>query len=114
MKNYRFVVSPRRPDDPRSAAYLADAHALGLTSVSGLRCHDLYFIEGQLSEADLERLAVELLSDPVTQEYRYMCLTDQAATPATAGVVEVALRPGVTDPVASRSCAAPASWASQG
>ena len=102
MKNYRFVVSPRRADDPRSAAYLADAHALGLTSVAGLRCHDLYFIEGQLSEADLQRLAVELLSDPVTQEYAYMCLTDQAERPPAPGVVEVALRPGVTDAVAEQ------------
>ena len=102
MKNYRFVISPRRTDDPRSAGYLADAHALGLTSVSGLRCHDLYFIEGQLSEADLQRLAVELLSDPVTQDYAYTCLTDQAAPSSASGVVEVALRPGVTDPVAEQ------------
>jgi phosphoribosylformylglycinamidine synthase II len=102
MKNYRFVISPRRTDDPRSAGYLADAHALGLTSVSGLRCHDLYFIEGQLSEADLQRLAVELLSDPVTQNYAFTCQTDQAESSFASGVVEVALRPGVTDPVAEQ------------
>jgi phosphoribosylformylglycinamidine synthase II len=102
MENYRFVISPRRTDDPRSAAYLADAHALGLTAVTGLRCHDLYFIEGQLTQADLERLAVELLSDPVTQRYTFTCLTNGATLPPASGVVEVALRPGVTDPVAEQ------------
>jgi phosphoribosylformylglycinamidine (FGAM) synthase-like enzyme/phosphoribosylformylglycinamidine (FGAM) synthase PurS component len=107
MNNYRFVISPRRTDDPRSAGYLADAHALGLTSVSRLRCHDLYFLEGapaagELSEADLKRMAVELLSDPVTQDYAYTCQTDQAASSSASGVVEVALRPGVTDPVAEQ------------
>jgi phosphoribosylformylglycinamidine synthase len=102
MRNYRFVISPRRTDDPRSAAYLADAHALGLTSVCGLRCHDLYFIEGELSEVDLQRLAVELLSDPVTQDYEFTCLTDQAASSSLSGLVEVALRPGVTDMVAEQ------------
>ena len=107
MKNYRFVISPRRTDDPRSAGYLADAHALGLTSVSGLRCHDLYFIEGapaagELSQADLQRLAVELLSDPVTQDYAFTCQTDQAVSSSASSVVEVALRPGVTDPVAEQ------------
>jgi phosphoribosylformylglycinamidine (FGAM) synthase-like enzyme/phosphoribosylformylglycinamidine (FGAM) synthase PurS component len=102
MENYRFVISPRRTDDPRSAVYLADAHALGLDAVTRLRCHDLYFIEGQLSQADLERLAVELLSDPVTQRYTFTRLTSQAVLPPASGVVEVALRPGVTDPVAEQ------------
>jgi len=27
--DYRFIISPRSVNDPRSAAYLADAHALG-------------------------------------------------------------------------------------
>jgi phosphoribosylformylglycinamidine synthase II len=102
MNLYRFVISPHRTDDPRSISYLADAHALGLTSVTGLRCHDLYFIEGQLSQADLHRLAVELLSDPVTQSYTYTCLTDQSAPAPSSSMVEVALRPGVTDPVAEQ------------
>ncbi len=111
MKNYRFVISPRRVDDPRSAAYLTDAHTLGLTGVSSLRCHDLYFVEGELSEADLQRLAVELLSDPVTQDFAYSCLAEpqprsRGQSPLSPSpfplIVEVALRPGVTDPVAEQ------------
>jgi hypothetical protein len=61
-----LVVSSRFPNDPRSSGLLQDAHALGLANVTGLECHNLYFIEGRLSAADLHRLAIELLSDPVT------------------------------------------------
>ena len=103
---YRFVVSPRQPNDPRSAAYLADAHALGLTAVSGIRCHDLYFVEGDLSPAEIQRLAGELLSDPVTQTVESRRGTEDRqpsfAPPRRSSVVEVALRPGVTDPVAEQ------------
>ncbi len=113
MNNYRFVISPRQTDDPRSAGYLADAHALGLTSVSRLRCHDLYFIEGQLSPDDLQRLAVELLSDPVTQTFTFTHIAHPSTptlhnpeqpplAPIPYSLVEVALRPGVTDPVAEQ------------
>jgi phosphoribosylformylglycinamidine synthase len=111
MNHYRFVISPRRLDDPRSAGYLADAHALGLAAVRSLRCHDLYFIEGapaagELSPADLQRLAVELLCDPVTQTARSEQLSATRKPPAIdtqkPAIVEVALRPGVTDPVAEQ------------
>jgi hypothetical protein len=64
---FRFVIRPRLPDVPRSMGFLADAHALGITAIRGLQCQDLYFIEGQASEAGLQRLATELLSDPITQ-----------------------------------------------
>ena len=49
-----LVVSPqaRSGGDARSAGLLHEAHALGLARLSGLACHDLYFIVGQLSEAE--------------------------------------------------------------
>lgn len=103
MNIYRFVVRFNQPD-PRSAGYLADARALGFHNLQRLECHDLYFIEGQLSQEECRQLALKLLSDPVVQTAEYSMLDIRVSnTRMTSGepsVVEVAYRPGVTDPVA--------------
>ena len=96
---HSLVVSPRPGRDPRARGLLGDAHALGLGGLRGIECHDLYFVAGALSEADCERLRTELLSDPVTQTAAWR----PARAPKAGGpVIEVALRPGVTDPVAEQ------------
>ncbi|MEP7359777.1 MAG: phosphoribosylformylglycinamidine synthase subunit PurS, partial [Anaerolineales bacterium] len=97
---HSLVVSPRPGRDPRARGLLGDAHALGLAGLRGIECHDLFFVAGPLSVADRERLRLELLSDPVTQTAAW-----RPARAAKAGgrpVIEVALRPGVTDPVAEQ------------
>ncbi len=104
---YRFIVRPRCAGDPRSAGLLADAHALGLakgmTIVEKLACQDLYFIEGQVSESNLQRIALELLSDPITQTAEWgRLIFRQAESKTCSHTLEVALRPGVTDPVAEQ------------
>ncbi len=96
---HTLIVSARLPD-PREAGLLADAHALGVTRLARLECHTLYFIEGDAHPANLERLAHELLADPVTQTYVWRA--SSLALPASSSVIEVALRPGVTDPVAEQ------------
>jgi len=62
----RFIVRFNQPE-PRFADYLTDAHVLGFVGLQGLECQDLYFIECQLSQESCWRLALELLSDSVTQ-----------------------------------------------
>jgi phosphoribosylformylglycinamidine synthase subunit PurSL len=124
---YRFIVRPLAPAhvrqatsvpqigwlDPRSAAFLSDAHALGLKQVTRIDCADLFFIEGILSDTDLQRLAHELLSDRLVQSVAWEQVTaqsDGAVSPARSSeaiaqdghLLEVALRPGVTDPVAEQ------------
>ena len=104
---FRFVVRPIHPKNPRSAGYLADAHALGLESVDQIACQDLIFIEGCLSQSDVAQLGTQLLSDPLTQIYECQRLNDLHTTsspPLETGpfLVEVALHPGVTDPVADQ------------
>ncbi len=103
---YRFVVCPIQKDDPRSAGYLADCHALGLTSVEQIHCHDLFFIEGCLTDTDVNAIATRLLFDSITQTIEWARLNTPAA-PASylepgQSIVEVALRTGVTDPVAEQ------------
>ena len=96
-----LVVSPRRRDHPRALELLADAHALGLCAVTSLETHDLYFIEGVLTPAERERLARELLSDPLTQSAAWRD-GPTGVHGDSEHVIEVALRPGVTDPVAAQ------------
>lgn len=100
-----LIVRSRLNPDPRAAGLLADAHALGITSLSGLECSDLYFIEGALSSDDQQRLATELLSDPVAQacSWRNSSSREAILHPSSReAILEVALRPGVTDPVAEQ------------
>jgi phosphoribosylformylglycinamidine synthase subunit PurSL len=101
MAIYRFVVRFSQSDDPRSAGLLADAYALGFEQLKLIQCQDLYFIEGQLSPKECKQLALSLLTDPVTQTSEWIQLPASRAAMDPAVVnIEVALRAGVTDPVA--------------
>jgi phosphoribosylformylglycinamidine synthase len=101
---YRFVTRPRQGNDPRSASLLADAHTLGLTAVQRLDCLDIFFIEGTLAPSQVAQLASNLLSDPITQSVEWGRLLTGAPGSKSPGyhVIEAALRPGVTDPVAEQ------------
>jgi phosphoribosylformylglycinamidine synthase subunit PurSL len=104
MAIHRFVVR-FVSNDPRSAGFLSDAHALGFQDLRRINCQDLYFIEGQLSAEESRRLALELLSDSVTQSVESSMLNVEGQNlpniqKSIFNLVEVALRPGVTDPVA--------------
>ena len=93
---HRIVVRPRTDSDLRGHGTLADAQALGLSSLRSLELHNLFFVEGELSEADLRLLADELLSDPVAETYQWSQIEDGR------NAIEIALRPGVADPVAEQ------------
>ena len=89
-----LIVSSRVPANTR--ALVADAHALGLENIAQIEKHDLYFLQGALSENELRRLAKELLTDVVTQKFSWR----NGVEKNDAQTIEVALRPGVTDSVA--------------
>ena len=100
MSTYKFLISTKNVD-PRTAGYLRDAHVLGFKQLSTILVQDLYFIEGQLSQEELQQLALKLLTDPVTQCASWTELPTPLSPPeADTVILEVALRPGVTDPVA--------------
>ncbi|MBI5950593.1 MAG: phosphoribosylformylglycinamidine synthase subunit PurL [Chloroflexi bacterium] len=82
---------------------MRDAHSLGFQHLKGIQVLNLYFIEGQLSQEELQRLALELLTDPVTESASWAELPAPSTPPKPDSVIlEVALRPGVTDPVAEQ------------
>ncbi|MBN1537406.1 MAG: phosphoribosylformylglycinamidine synthase subunit PurL [Anaerolineales bacterium] len=103
---FRVIVGQLSHNDPRSTACLTDAHALGLTSISNITCYDLYFLMGDLSHAQLERLTRQVLHDPVTQSIQWQALSENAELETESGgnqaTIEVTLRPGVTNPVAEQ------------
>ena len=94
-----LVVRSRSDSDPRAHSIVGDAIALGLTDLKGLEFRNLYFIEGALCKEDLQRLAGEVLSDPVAETYRWR--SDNGAEDERRAI-EIGLRPGVTDPVAEQ------------
>jgi phosphoribosylformylglycinamidine synthase II len=95
---HTLVVRSTLKSDPAAEALRTDAHALGLEAVQKIDRELLYFLEGKLTPAEREKLRAELLTDPVVQSGAWR--GKEPAAPAGAFVIEVALRPGVTDPVA--------------
>jgi phosphoribosylformylglycinamidine (FGAM) synthase PurS component len=102
MPIYKFITHFIN-QDPRSTGYLKEAQALGFRALRQIVVHDLYFIEGQLSQENCKQLALKLLTDSVTQSAEWMEVPTPPSTPEVDSVIlEVALRPGVTDPVAEQ------------
>ena len=105
MPIYKFIVH-NKTNDPRNGGHLNDAHALGFRHLRSIQVQDLYFIEGQLSQEDSQQLALKLLSDPVMQSVSWVELSSERTTflkpEEDAVILEIALRPGVTDPVAEQ------------
>ncbi|MFW6150829.1 MAG: phosphoribosylformylglycinamidine synthase subunit PurL [Chloroflexota bacterium] len=84
--------------DARGRALLGDIRDLGINTVSDVRVADIYWLDAELSSADLSRLCRELLADPLLQD----CQVDREHADheeRDAHAVEVTYNPGVTDPV---------------
>ena len=107
MNVYRVEISPQvgasRTPDQHLTTLL---HEAGLGGVTEARSSRLFFLEGGLSRDDAERIACELLADPVI-ESATVSTTDDEPQPIAAEQValEVHPRPGVMDPVAESTLA---------
>ena len=100
LPTYRFIVSHHADHDHHSHALLQAAQKLGFTELLSLTCHDIYFIQGELSTADKSQIATKLLSDPVVQHW--LAEDESLLHDKNDQLIEIALRPGVTDPVAEQ------------
>ncbi len=89
-----------RPNQPDSAgrAVLGDVHQLGLTHIEEVRSEKIYFFSGRLNEIDVRLLAVELLTDPVAEQFDYR--ENFSSRDAVVAAIEVHPLPGVMNPVA--------------
>jgi len=85
------------------AGQIAD---LGIQTVHAVHTAQLYFIQADWTEAQVERCCHELLMDPPVQEYNYWVSERAMPQPEPAladdaHVVEVIFKPGVTDNLAN-------------
>jgi len=80
---------------------------LGIQQRLTLKIIDLYFVEGNLPPESLHKISQTLLSDPVTDQYDWQPLGKDRVTAfndqnhPSCQIIEVLLRPGVTDNVAN-------------
>jgi phosphoribosylformylglycinamidine synthase II len=96
---YRITVTSTLPT--RTKALLSQIPTIGITSSLSLKIHDVFFLEGNLTKQDLERLTA-IICDPVTDSLQWQKIDDRVADLSQKHCIEVALRPGVTDNVASQ------------
>ncbi len=94
-------------DDPSGAGVLGEIRQLGINEVADVRSSRVFLLQGAaevLTSENLERIAREVLIDPVTETFGIGAGPSHAAG-GTGGArsIEVHLKPGVMDPVAG-SC----------
>jgi phosphoribosylformylglycinamidine synthase II len=94
LSRVEVSVKPSLPD-PRGESLKADIRDLGIGTVQQVRVSDVYLLEGDLSQKELEAICKLLLADPVVEQYS---IGELPPTP-DAQAVEVAYNPGVMDPV---------------
>lgn len=100
MKQWRFEVFNRAGfSDVHGNGVLEDIRELGITSIEAVQSAKVFLIEADFDSAFANRVAGELLSDPVCEEY-YIGRSTAPAGLARATLIEVHLKSGVTDPVA--------------
>jgi phosphoribosylformylglycinamidine synthase len=102
---FRLEVTSSLP--MRANGILAQLPTVGIAKDVQLQVIDLYFLEGSLTSEDICTLAESLICDPVTDRYSYTSLATSPEDPSglvvpmergvSQGIVEVTLRPGVTD-----------------
>ena len=98
-----FATDPA--NDHAARAVVAGAADLGIAGCRAARTVGGWLVEGNLARADIERVAAELLVDPVTESCAIFELADGVAAAASPDsalplALHVLPKPGVTDPAA--------------
>ena len=77
---------------------LHNAPALGIHGLTDCQTVRIYFLAAPLDAAQIEQLCTLLLVDPVTEMATWRAsILDQPSGQSSTSIIEVALRPGVTD-----------------
>ncbi|MCK4293177.1 MAG: phosphoribosylformylglycinamidine synthase subunit PurL [Planctomycetes bacterium] len=106
MRQWRFEVLNRSGfSDVQGKSVLEDIRELGIGSVEAVQSAKVFLIEAGFDDDFARRVAKELLSDAVCEEY-YVGRSKAPAGLAKATLIEVHLKSGVTDPVAGSVMAA--------
>jgi len=87
-------------NDAIGSGIVQDIKDLGIQGVGQVRTAQLYWLGGNITDAELEKICAALLTDSVTQHYTYSSSDkNDAMTINGAWVIEVNFKPGVTDSV---------------
>jgi phosphoribosylformylglycinamidine synthase len=106
VKQWRFEVFNRAGfADVGGNRVFEDIRELGIRSVEAVQSARVFLIEADFDKNFAERLARELLTDTVCEDY-YIGRSGKPAGLAKATLIEVHLKSGVTDPVAESVTAA--------
>ncbi|NLX14043.1 MAG: phosphoribosylformylglycinamidine synthase [Phycisphaerales bacterium] len=106
---WRIRIHPKRHElDAHAAAVLHDIHELGLSHVSRVVSGRLFLIQGDIAEPDINRVADELLVDPITEVGHITPVSQYTDEPPSQqhAIIEVHLKGGVMDPVAASTLSA--------
>ncbi len=102
MHTYRVEVTTRHHTDTEILTELCSAGLTGLNSVTAGR---LFFLDAGFDLGAAQRIASDLLSDPVTEQIS-VCTENAQIQAAPDGIaLEIHPRPGVMDPVAESTLA---------
>ena len=85
--------------DREGERILAECSGLGLGSVSTVTAARSFLLQGDLDEADVDRLGRNLLADGVAETFSVSRI-DSGRTATDSGLLNVLFKPGVTDNVA--------------
>jgi phosphoribosylformylglycinamidine synthase len=83
-----FRIEITRKNDPRGKLIKNDFASFGVDKIEYIEVRDIYYLHGVISKKQAERIASELLCDPVVEQYRI----------GDPGGLEILYNPGVTDP----------------
>lgn len=96
INTYRIEVFPIVANDNTENKWVQTAHQLNVPELTGCLAARVFFLLGTLTNTDAQKIAEELLTDPVTERY----VIGSETQPDACHTVDVALHPGVTDPQA--------------
>ncbi|MCI0712506.1 MAG: phosphoribosylformylglycinamidine synthase subunit PurL [Chloroflexi bacterium] len=91
MTTFRIEVFNK--DKISNPKLVAVAHQLGIDALAGCLMARVFFLKGDLSREDIERLGTELLADPVTETFQVV----NGETVSADHCIDVTLLAGVTD-----------------
>ena len=98
MKQWRFEISTKDNFADRVGnSILEDIQSLNIKSVTKVSFARVFLIEGEFNDSFADRIAAELLTDPVCEDY---AIGQGCAAHDDSTLIEVHLKSGVTDPVA--------------
>jgi phosphoribosylformylglycinamidine synthase len=85
--------------DPTSRGAQAGLAEFGVAGIKSVRAYQVYLLDGELDRGAAERVARDLLHDPVAQDFLLGEGATPPAAPAGSQTLLVFKRPGVMDPV---------------